>query len=163
MKEISDPAQGCIFQNVAKEIFFDTVENLVAVIEDEEPAKTAVLRIMKEFATIPTQTEEEKSKSMKKLEEQKMYDPNKPKEPSAMSLFSPVQCEHFITKVLPQILEDDLGDMRFAVKKTLLPCLLAIGNQISYELFITNVFDTFRKFVGDSVWGVRKACLEVMP
>jgi hypothetical protein len=65
--------------------------------------------------------------------------------------------------MMPAIMQADLADMRFAVKKTLLPCLLAMASQISYELFISNVFETLRKFVGDSVWGVRKACLEVMP
>jgi hypothetical protein len=90
-----------------------------------------------------------------------MWDPKQPYEPKA--LFTSEQCESFIVKMMPAIMQADLGDMRFAVKKTLLPCLLAMGNQISYELFISNVFETLRKFVSDSVWGVRKACLEIMP
>lgn len=53
--------------------------------------------------------------------------------------------------------------MLFKVKKTLLPCLLAVGNHISYELFVKHVFDTFSTFCSDQIWGVRKVCLEVLP
>ena len=71
---------------------------------------------------------------LKKKEEQKTWDPNINHDPT--SLFNSEQCESFIVKMMPAIMQNDLGDMRFAVKKTLLPCLLAMGNQISYELFI---------------------------
>jgi len=53
--------------------------------------------------------------------------------------------------------------MLFKVKKTLLPCLLAVGSHVKYELFLKHVYDTFATFSADHIWGVRKVCLEVLP
>jgi hypothetical protein len=53
--------------------------------------------------------------------------------------------------------------MLFKVKKTLMPCLLAVGNHIKYDSWIKHVYETFKKFTADPIWGVRKVCLEVLP
>ena len=53
--------------------------------------------------------------------------------------------------------------MLFKVKKTLLPCLLAVGNHIKYDAWLKHTFETFKAFTSDQIWGVRKVCLEVMP
>ena len=53
--------------------------------------------------------------------------------------------------------------MLFKVKKTLLPCLLAVGNHIKYDSWLKHVFETFKTFSVDQIWGVRKVCLEVLP
>ena len=65
--------------------------------------------------------------------------------------------------MLPDLLCNDLDDMRVAVKKLILPCLLALSHQISYEIFLSHVFENFKKLISDTVWGVRKVCLEVLP
>jgi len=53
--------------------------------------------------------------------------------------------------------------MLFKVKKQLLPCLLAVGNHIKYDSWIKHVFETFKTFSSDQIWGVRKVCLEILP
>jgi len=50
----------------------------------------------------------------------------------------------------------------FKVKRQLLPCLVAVGLQLEYDLFIKHTFDTFKVFSSDCIWGVRKICLEVL-
>ena len=60
MVEISNPDTGVINQSTAAPMFLHIVESLFEVFEDEEPAKTAVLRILKQFAAPANQTEEEK-------------------------------------------------------------------------------------------------------
>jgi hypothetical protein len=41
-------------------MYFHIVQSLFDLFEDEEPAKTAVLRILKQFASSDSQTEEDK-------------------------------------------------------------------------------------------------------
>jgi hypothetical protein len=70
-------------------------------------------------------------------------DKKEEEDPAAETLFGPKQCEVFISKHLPIMLGKEKAPMLFKVKKTLLPCLLAVGNHISYELFVRHVFETF--------------------
>jgi hypothetical protein len=78
-------------------------------------------------------------------------------------LFEASQCETFIKTHLPAILGKEGSAMLFKVKKTLMPCLLAVGNHIKYDSWIKHVYETFKKFTVDPIWGVRKVCLEVLP
>ena len=50
--------------------------------------------------------------------------------------------------------------MLFKIKKFLLPALIAISKHLEYTIFTDQVYDTFRSFNVDDIWGVRKVCIE---
>jgi hypothetical protein len=124
-------------------------------VNEAEPAKTAALRIMEAFTAIPEEDETYAEESKTSVKEEKK-EPFRP-------LFESQHCETFIKTHLPAIMGKEGSAMLFKVKKTLMPCLLAVGNHISYESWIKHVYETFKKFTADPIWGVRKVCLEVMP
>ena len=51
----------------------------------------------------------------------------------------------------------------FKIKKQMLPCLLAISKHIEYSEFLTKVLGTYMAFASDSIWGVRRVCIELLP
>lgn len=67
---------------------------------------------------------------------QRTWDANKPTFPEPISLFDKKQCDLFISQMFPKIVGKDWSIVIFKVKKTLLPCLLAVGNHIKYDSFI---------------------------
>lgn len=50
--------------------------------------------------------------------------------------------------------------MLFKIKKFLLPALIAISNHLDYDVFLNKVYNTFKDFNNDDIWGVRKVCIE---
>lgn len=45
----------------------------------------------------------------------------------------------------------------------MLPCLLALAKHIDYEVFQNKVLATYMNFASDSIWGVRRVCIELLP
>lgn len=50
--------------------------------------------------------------------------------------------------------------MLFKIKKFLLPALIAISKHLDYKVFLEKVYQTFKDFNSDDIWGVRKVCIE---
>ena len=50
--------------------------------------------------------------------------------------------------------------MLFKIKKFLLPALIAISKHLEYNVFLDKVYNTFKTFNNDEIWGVRKVCIE---
>lgn len=75
---------------------------------------------------------------------------------SEQDIFEKTQCEGFIEKHLQDIREG----MLFKIKKFLLPALIAISKHLDYKVFIEKVYNTFKDFNNDDIWGVRKVCVE---
>jgi hypothetical protein len=98
----------------------------VKKVDEVEPAKTAVLKIMEAF-TKETMTPEE-IKVEQTAEETKAEDKQKIK-----SLFGPELCNIFLEEFLPMIVPNKDAPMLFKTKKSLLPCLLAVGEHLEYE------------------------------
>ena len=59
-------------------------------------------------------------------------------------------------------LEEIQDGMLFKIKKFLLPALISISKHLDYATFITKVYQTFKTFTTDDIWGVRKVCVENM-
>ena len=51
----------------------------------------------------------------------------------------------------------------FKIKKQMLPCLLAISKHIDPAEFKSKVLATYMQFSVDSIWGVRRVCIELLP
>ena len=71
-------------------------------------------------------------------------------------IFQKDQCEQFLESFLPEIQDG----MLFKIKKFLLPALIAISKHLEYNVFIDKVYNTFKTFNNDEIWGVRKVCIE---
>ena len=74
------------------------------------------------------------------------------------SIFEREECESFLNLYVPQIKEG----MLFKIKKFLLPALIACSKHIPYDAFIEKVYNEFKDFINDDIWGVRKVCIEHM-
>jgi hypothetical protein len=92
-----------------------------------EPAKTAVLKIMEAFSQETLKPEEIKEENLKE-EEKKQESKQK-----VNSLFNSELCNIFLEEFLPVVVPSREAPMLFKTKKALLPCLLAIGEHLSYE------------------------------
>ena len=53
--------------------------------------------------------------------------------------------------------------MLFKIKKFLLPALISISKHLDHNVFLDKVYNTFKNFNSDDIWGVRKVCIEHMP
>jgi len=51
----------------------------------------------------------------------------------------------------------------FKIKKQMVPSLLAIAKHIDYSEFQSKVLGTYMQFGGDSIWGVRRVTIEMLP
>ena len=73
--------------------------------------------------------------------------------------FTKKECMIFLSTSFPVFMEGAL----FKIKKQMLPCLLAITKHIDYSEFLTKVLGTYMTFSADSIWGVRRVCIELLP
>lgn len=55
------------------------------------------------------------------------------------------------------------GTPLFKIKKQMLPCLLAISKHVDYKVFLSKVMGTYMNFSKDTIWGVRRVCIELLP
>ena len=51
----------------------------------------------------------------------------------------------------------------FKIKKQMIPTLLAIAKHIDYTNFQQKVLATYMTFATDSIWGVRRVAIEMLP
>lgn len=77
---------------------------------------------------------------------------------AAIDLFGGKQCMLFVSSFYGQLLDGAL----FKVKKFMIPCMLALVKHIPYELFTEKFVTQFIKFNVDTIWGVRRVCIENM-
>ncbi len=77
---------------------------------------------------------------------------------AAIDLFGGKQCLLFVSSFYGQLLDGAL----FKVKKFMIPCMLALVKHIPYELFKEKFVTQFIKFNVDTIWGVRRVCIENM-
>ena len=56
------------------------------------------------------------------------------------SLFNSELCNIFLEEFLPTIVPSREAPMLFKTKKALLPCLLAIGEHLTYEQWVQHVY-----------------------
>ena len=73
-------------------------------------------------------------------------------------IFEKEECDLFLENYLNEI----KNEMGFKIKRFLLPALISVSKQLDYNDFIENVYNLFKVFSADEVWGVRKACIEHM-
>ena len=71
-------------------------------------------------------------------------------------IFQKSQCEQFLDLFLADIQDG----MLFKIKKFLLPALIAISKHLNYDVFLEKVYESFKTFNADEIWGVRKVCIE---
>jgi len=114
--------ESMLDRNNARFLFFTVVSSLVKKVNDVEPAKTAVLKIMEAFSQETLKPEEIKE------EEQKTNSKG-----SVNSLFNSELCNIFLEEFLPTIVPSRESPMLFKTKKALLPCCLAIGEHLEYN------------------------------
>lgn len=73
--------------------------------------------------------------------------------------FGKKECMVFLNSNFASFMENAL----FKIKKRMLPCLLALSKQIDYSDFKDKVLTTYMEFSKDSIWGVRRVAIELLP
>ena len=73
--------------------------------------------------------------------------------------FGAKECMVFLQSIFQPFLEGAL----FKTKKQILPCLLAISKHVDYSVFKSKVLATYMQFSSDSIWGVRRVAIELLP
>lgn len=73
--------------------------------------------------------------------------------------FTKKECMIFLNTSFAAFMDGAL----FKIKKQMLPCLLAITKHIDYSEFLSKVLATYMTFASDSIWGVRRVCIELLP
>ena len=73
--------------------------------------------------------------------------------------FTKKECMIFLNTSFTSFMEGAL----FKIKKQMMPCLLAISKHIDYAEFQNKVLATYMTFASDSIWGVRRVCIELLP
>lgn len=78
---------------------------------------------------------------------------------STADYFTKKECMIFLSTSFAAFMDGAL----FKIKKQMLPCLLAVSKHIDYEEFQSKVLATYMQFASDSIWGVRRVCIELLP
>ena len=73
--------------------------------------------------------------------------------------FAKKECMVFLNSSFDSFMDGAL----FKVKKQMLPCLLAVAKHIDYSDFQSKVLKTYMAFASDSIWGVRRVSIELLP
>ena len=73
--------------------------------------------------------------------------------------FAKKECMVFLNSSFESFMDGAL----FKVKKQMLPCLLAVAKHIDYADFQSKVLKTYMAFASDSIWGVRRVSIELLP
>ena len=73
--------------------------------------------------------------------------------------FGKKECMVFLQSSFDSFMDGAL----FKIKKQMIPSLLAIAKHIDYADFQEKVLATYMEFAADTIWGVRRVAIELLP